>query len=488
MILEEIFEIVLSMSKKEKAFFVRYTKMYSSNANKRQYLLVYDKIYQQTQEGDFDEKKLFKSLQKKISLNNLNNYKKYLHQQLLQSLAIYHKNSTSSRSISNQIQIAQVLYEKGLINIVRRLIVKTKAKAQQLEDFMNLIQIINLQCNVAVSRKESYSLLKTERNLAIQQYDQVNDLQLLHKFCFELNAKESFLSKQNPKFEELYNHPLIQNEDLILSVKAEIYVYSIKAILLYMVYELKEARNYQFKILDLIIKNNIFESGRLATYQRILYLSFSIGDLETYKVYEKEMLNDPNYSAYMDHKKIRNRTLINYYRVSNNYTKGNDLLNKISVSYRNNNSQKINPLDSLFIADSILFLCHFKQYEKALTWINWGHSASFSIPYPRVKLIIKALELIIHIELKNNLLLPSLFSSFKRELKKQIVLGWFEKLLLNFFQKSFSIVNDKKIYQELIEQTHQESQKLDKENSNPIWIHFFDFKKYFKDKAVAIKK
>ena len=62
MILQEIFDIIANMNKKEKSFFVRYTKMYSSNSDKRQYILLYDQIYQQVQKGKFDEKKLLKKI------------------------------------------------------------------------------------------------------------------------------------------------------------------------------------------------------------------------------------------------------------------------------------------------------------------------------------------------------------------------------------------------------------------------------------------
>lgn len=482
MILQEIFELISNMSKKEKSFFVRYTKMYSNNSDKRHYILLYDKIYQQTQEGKLDEKKLLKQIGKKIDLKNFSNYKKYLHQQLLQSLVLHHKNATPSIATNNAIQTIQVLYNKGLHQIGSRLLKKTKVKVKRSEDFGSLIYILNLESNVTSSKNNSYDLLKTERDFAIQQYDQINELHLFNELCFALNVKECFFTRNDPRFEQLYNAPLLENEAALLSNKAKAYCYMTKSLLLFMACDFEKARLFQYKILDLIEEYKIIESSRVTVYQNIIYQSLFLEDFETYHYFEgkiqEDILHSPSTFKTISHQRI----LLFYYRIARKREEGLALLEAISPTYLSITSRPLNLLEAFLVAEIIPYLCTVKEYTLALNWTNFWHNLPTSGLLLRYKLVIKALEIIIHLELNNLLLVPHLLNSLKRELKKQITVNDFERILLDFFHKSCATPKDQKRQQELVKITLLKIENIGRQIKNPLWLQSFNFKNYLKDK------
>lgn len=482
MILQEIFDIISNMNKKEKSFFVRYAKMYSNDSDKRHYILLYDKIYQQTQDGRLNEKKLLKQIGSKIDLKNYSNYKRYLHQQLLQSLVIHHKNANSSMAINNAIQTIRVLYSKGLTSIGSRLLKKTKVKAKRLEDFGNLIYIINLQSNVTASKNNSYHLLKTERDLAIQQYDQINELHLFNERCFDLNVKECFFTLNDPRFKELYNNPLLADETKLLSNKAKAYFCMTKSLLLFMACQFEKARSFQYKILEIIEKQKIIESTLITVYQNIIYQSLFMDDFETYHFFadkmQKKVLETPSPFNMISHQ----RTLLFYYRIAQKHQEGMDLLDIIGPEYLEQTNRPLNLLESFLVTEVIPYLCTVKEYAIALNWINYWHNLPASNFIVRYKLVIKVLEIIVHLELNNFLLIPHLLNSLKRELKKQISIGGFERALIDFFNKSSSQFSDNQSYQNLIQSTLIKIENIGRFPKNTFWFQFFDFKKYLQQK------
>lgn len=482
MILQEIFDLIANMNKKEKSFFVRYTKMYSNNSDKRHYILLYDQIYQQVQKGKFDENKLLKRIEKKIGLKNLSNHKKYLHQQLLQSLVIYHKKANPSIVISNAIQAIQVLYNKGLTQIGNRLLRKAKTKTKKSEDFGNLIYVLNLESNITSSKNNSYDLLKTERDLAIQQFDQINELHLFNELCFDLNIKECFFAKDDPRFEELYYDPILKNEAGLLSNKAKLYCYMTKSLLLCMACDFEKSRFFQYKILEIIDDFKILESSLVPVYQNIIYHSIYLEDFETYHYYEKKMQAEMVHSVFKFKDLSYQRTSFFYYRIAKKHKEGMDLVAKLSTHYLSM-TRPLNLLEAFLVAEIIPFLCTIEEYTIALDWANFWHNLPTSDLLIRYKLVIKALEIIIHLELNNLLLVSNLLIHFKREIKKQISISDFEKILLDFFNKSCTLPNDKKSNQVLIKTTALKIEALDGQIKNPFWFRFFDFASYFKNKV-----
>lgn len=482
MILQEIFDLISNMSKKEKSFFVRYTKMYSHKSDKRYYILLYDLIYQQAQKGELDERKILKQIEKKIGLKNLGNYKKHLHQQLLQSLITYHKSTTPSLVINNSIQAIQILYNKGLTHIGNRLLKKVKAKTKKSEDFGNLIYVLNMESNTTSSKNHSYELLKTERDLAIQQYDQINELHLFNELCFDLNIKECFFAKDDPRFETLYYDPILKNETGLLSNKAKMYCYMTKSLLLFMACDFEKARLFQYKILAIIENFKILQSSLIPVYQNIIFQSIYLEDFEAYHHFEKKMQAEMVRSVFKFKVLSYQRTSFFYYRIAKKKQEGLDLLTTISAHYLSM-TRPLNLLEAFLVAEIIPFLCTVEEYTIALDWTNFWHRLPTSDLLIRYKLVIKALEIIIHLELKNLLLVSNLLVLFKKELKKQISISDFEKILLEFFDKSCTLPDHKRGIQALIQTTSLKIEALGGQIKNPFWFRFFDFSNHFKKKA-----
>jgi mRNA-degrading endonuclease YafQ of YafQ-DinJ toxin-antitoxin module len=150
-----------------------------------------------------------------------------LNKRILRCLNIYNTNLKNENfNLLQNIQNVEILIEKDEIEHARKLLMKTKKRAIEIEQFSTIIKILSVQENLEINTKDhdlvakSIDLAKSRRKYIdkIQNYFDYKNLKLaLFDIQYKLNGKA-----ENPEDYAVYlNNPLLKNRENALSCKAE---------------------------------------------------------------------------------------------------------------------------------------------------------------------------------------------------------------------------------------------------------------------------
>ena len=154
---DTLFQLVQSLEKAEKRHFKLYIKRSSAKEDLKIIRLfdALDKL------SEYDEKQLLKTLND-ITKPQLSNLKTHLYRQLLASLRLLKTNENIDLKLSEQLDNARLLYNKGLklqsLHILEK--AKEMAKANQKMNF--LVQVISLEKKIETLHITRSSLEKTQ--------------------------------------------------------------------------------------------------------------------------------------------------------------------------------------------------------------------------------------------------------------------------------------------------------------------------------------
>lgn len=482
MLLRETFEIISAMNKREKSFFKRYCKLYSNNLNSRNYLLLYEEIQKQVKNKCFDEAKLMKVIQKKMDSKYFNNAKQYLHQQLLNSLLSYHKTNDPDLKISNMIQTSMILQKKNLFTTGMRILGKAKKEALTKEEIPHLLSVLNITSSmINFNEKDFDKNLREEAQYALQQYDELNRALLICNQCTRLFISEFTLHPKDARIPKLYKNDLLKKDWKFSTNKAKIYALSARIVLAMMTGNFKEIIPYEKTIVSISKESGLLENMLIKSYRNIINVAIQLKDEAIYQEYKTRLI-ELDLSNFVWYSTFLNQIEISYCRVFNKKTKGLELVEKFKERYWGEIALEVDPSEALFIIYIICFLCQVEEYQAALDWVLFWYNAPYTHLYSKRRLVVKTMELIIHTELENYLLIPSLNNALKRDMQKQLTLEAFEKLLLSFFYKQDGSLIKKEEKQMLYTSTYKSFTSIDLSQHHHFWFQLFDFKQYFQNK------
>ncbi len=154
---DTLFQLIHSLEKSEKRHFKLYIKRSSAKEDLK-IIRLFDALDKQP---EYDEKHLLKTL-KDFTKPQLSNLKTHLYKQLLASLRLLKTNENVDLKLSEHLDNARLLYNKGLklqsLNILER--AKELAKANQKMNF--LVQVISLEKKIETLHITRSSLEKTQ--------------------------------------------------------------------------------------------------------------------------------------------------------------------------------------------------------------------------------------------------------------------------------------------------------------------------------------
>ena len=218
---DEIFQLINSMSDKEKRFFRKKYILFIADEDNN-YLKLFDEISKQTDESeDYDEKKIKEGSYSGKFIKNLSFHKNYLYNTLLNSLALYNKESKDIFNVRNLITQAEILSDKLLYDQSLKILKRAKKITHEKDLLNNQYEIINAERLIGkyTNTAEEYTA-KSEMFFA----DQKNIIELQKNLLdyYVLNEKvgiflRSFGSgrvrdKEDLKeFDKTFDNPLLKN-------------------------------------------------------------------------------------------------------------------------------------------------------------------------------------------------------------------------------------------------------------------------------------
>lgn len=133
---DKLFQLIKAMSPSEKRYFTVFTSKQSSDKNNHQQL--FDAIEKQQ---EFDEELIKKSLKSKVLINNLSIGKIRLYDVVLRSLDSYHSNSSIDAQLKRTLHCAEILYKKSLYDQSQKLLEGAKKQAYKYDKHTSLLEI-----------------------------------------------------------------------------------------------------------------------------------------------------------------------------------------------------------------------------------------------------------------------------------------------------------------------------------------------------------
>ncbi len=152
---EDLFQLVQSMSKSEKRYFVLDAKKSGRSASR--YLSLFDAMNSME---DYDEDKLKRQFPK-----NLSSDKAYLYEAILRSMRDYRSKNSKAAQVKERLMDARYLYERGLYEQSTGRIMEAKAMASELQDQFTLLEI---------NKEEQISLFDRRAKVQLEHIEKLN--------------------------------------------------------------------------------------------------------------------------------------------------------------------------------------------------------------------------------------------------------------------------------------------------------------------------
>lgn len=493
---DHLFELIKSLSKSEK----RYFKLQISRhviGDQNNYARLFDYL---DKSESYDETAIFKHFKKETFINHFSIAKRRLYDQILSALDAFHAGNSIDAQLYKMMHGTDILYKKSLYSQASRLLNSAYKLALKHERNTILLEIENKQQQL-LEVKHYSSINKAELNeIRKRTNDVLNQIRLKaelwlikSKLFVELNKKGLLRDKQHREQLEDYHIQITQlviHSDLSISnnylfhhIEAAYYFavddytnsiihlsHNLK-LLENNLFLLKEFPNYYFGTLT----NAIYVHERLGEYEKANKL---LEKLKTFPVtFGLDLSEDLSLKLFLSISSIELSLLTS----RGEFSQAEKVIPVIE-SGLNLYEDKITVQRRLFFAYKFAGIyIGLTDFSEALKWVNQILNTPNVDNNDDIIAYTHILNLIVHLELKNDQLLPYTIKNTQRYLKTRNRLYPFEQIILRFisgFNKARMDFNEQNAWENL----YQELLELQKNESYQTISEYFDFETWVKSK------
>lgn len=218
-----LFQLISSLTQTEK----RYLKLFLQNnvhGESENYTRLFEAIDKQTV---YDESKL-------KGFAHLAVMKVRLEETIMRSLRDYHSEKSVNVKLKADIRSVEILFDKGLLELAKRQIAKSKKIAEDFEEFLALYELLRWELKIAnaqsftlVSEQELRALYK-EADACLEKVINANQYALFSDSIYFRIRRSGFFRNEAEykKFASLAKDPLLRSESKALSSEAKYYFHS----------------------------------------------------------------------------------------------------------------------------------------------------------------------------------------------------------------------------------------------------------------------
>jgi len=242
---DDLKSLIESLSKAEKRHFYQYLK--SQNHQESPYYLELFKALSGTESQ-------LAQLPEMVSRKAFSNAKIRLYQQLMQSLSIYHQNSSTELSVQHMICEIEILYDRGLPEQSIILLRKAQKTAAGQENFGLMLQLLTWERKINIisdtPTRNKLDITTEERNI-FENFDEVNTLESIFSKVIDIKKKYGYVKGAARKSLDqivLKNHKL-DAENKIQSRRGIYYFNFIHSLYNWLTLDHKKAYQYSKKLL-----------------------------------------------------------------------------------------------------------------------------------------------------------------------------------------------------------------------------------------------
>jgi len=490
-----LFDLIHSLTKSEK----RYFKLLSSRhaiGGENNYIVLFDAIDKQSV---YDEDKLFKSFKGEAFLNRFSITKKRLYDHILSSLDAFHRINSTEAQLHKMLHSFDILFEKSLYDQSRRVLRSAEKLAEKNE--MHEILLLIVKKERKLIETEGNELASNDRinQISIKLNNSTDSILLLERIwkvksqLFVLLSKKGIARNQEEiqAFSSICE-PILKelNVDFKLSIEIQYLLFHTLSAYYYAVGDMENSFKQLRSNLALFEKEkgliSIEANKQVSVFTNAIYVADRLGFHKESTKYLTQLKKFANSIEPNEDLTIKLFSSISSIEFSLFIRKGDfEGAKKIAEKVETQLIQfdaKITPLRKAFLEFKMAVTAFGSQdYSKALQWVNQILNNAELDKTEDIVGFTQLLDLLIHIELNHDKLLPYSLKSTMRFFKTRNRLYDFEKMFLQFIGKLIKC-EDRFEIESLWEELYNDLATITDNTFESIVLEYFDFKSWAESK------
>ena len=479
----KLFNLIKSLSGSEKRYFKVFVSSRQSDKESK-YTRLFDAIEEQ---NELDEEALKKRIyaDEKIESRKYSELKSYLYDLILKSLHGYDEKTSIDFRLKNLLQNVRVLYKRSHYLECMEMLAKAKKLAYRYENFICVVEILSWEKQVAYAQ-ENIEFLDSQLDRIDEEekdcLEQVRNISTYRNILYQLiisRRKDAVLRSELKvkKLNTIMGNPVLEKIEQARSHRARILYYRIYSNYSYSILKYNNFYEYSLQLVELmetrkdLLKEEV--SGYIFAMTNLMLACGLLGKytelesyLEDFKSIKVQTLDD-ELRVFKLYNNLKFRLCI----VSGEFEEGLKALKKHLKETKKYDPQSFERGTFYFQYFYIYF--GIEDYEKALEYLNQWLNLPRSVEREDLQSLARILNLIIHYEMDNSILLEYLIRSTYRFLKKRNRAFEFEKQILNFIQKAIKIQSKKEL-KKAFQNLKEDFEKLLEIPSEKVMLQYFD--------------
>jgi hypothetical protein len=425
---DKLYRLVQSLSPAEKRYFRIFIRGKTERDSK--YLQLFEAM---ASHADFHEEKFKSRIYKNapIESKKFSELKAYLYELILKCLQSFDEQHSVEYRISQLLQSTTVLYKRGHYHDCRELLQKARKIAVRFECFSYQLEIIRWEKQLAYTQMDADFLDKNLEQLHFEEsraLEQLSNAALYRKAFFEVYAtvkREALLRNKDrqQKLQELVAGAAFESLDQAISHRAR--VQQLRTLNLYHYASLEQEKFYETGnlLIELIESQPHFLTDNIADYIAALSnQGLACGLLKKYeevRVCMKKLRELKPLTA-DDRRKIHRQYYTNFLALCT-YS-GDFEVAKREMIYCQEEAAAFDPRDyetASFLYQYALISFGCGEFDNALHYLNQWNNQPRSVEREDLQSVARMFTLILHLEMRNTVLLESLLRAATRFLKKK---------------------------------------------------------------------
>lgn len=486
---DHLHRLIKSLSKPEK----RYFKIFSSRhtlGEVNNYQVLFDAIDKME---EYDEEQLKKKFTGQAFLNQFSIAKNRLYEQVLRSLDSFHSNSSIDAELKKLIHCAEILYKKTLYHQSHKLLKSARKLAEKYEKHTTLLEIsmwekmlIEKDNYTETGERELQEIHEADR-LTLAKISNYNDFwNIKSRLFYILNRKGKVRSEDGlSSFKSIIDTVLLKSEDAALYHETKYLYYHIYSAYYFGIGDYENSYLHLKKNVELIENNtekfNEEPNVYFSVLTNLIYIASRLKKYDEVTSHIEKLRSLPEKLALKRNEDLDIKLFSSTYSIeltlyitTGDFEKGIQLVPIIEgglLLY----GDKINNVRKAYLLLNIAIL-YFgeKKYSEALKWINTLLNNINIDKSEDIHCFAQLLNMIIHLELGNQRLVPYALKSAHRYLSLRNRVYKFENSFLHFINRILKAKDKKeetKVYAELLDQLKE----IENDPFEKTAFEYFDF-------------
>lgn len=439
----KLFQLIKSLTGSEKRYFKIFVNPTKDKHNK--YIQLFDLIDNQS---IFEEEKLIKKIygKEKIESRKYSELKAYLYDLILKSLQGFDEKTSIDYRLKGMLLSVRALFKRSHYNDCIELLHKAKKLAIKHEQHAIILEILSWEKKIGYARSDmefigkNLSRIMEEEERYQEKLNNLNSYRnIFLKLLVALRKDVIRRGKIKEKVNELMDDPILLNEDQARSNLAKVLFHRIYAFYHYANSDIQKYYSTNKYLLELMESIPHYLKEDLSEYISVIgNYSVSCANLGKFDEVEQVLNKLDSLRPITRDNQLHIHRLFYTYSLKLCLTKGDF---EKGVTAIESIPKKV-LLEDRFVFENASFyfncFCLYfgrENYSESLTYLNKWLGIPRKGERKDLQSLAKVLNLIIHYEMNNQMLIDSIIRSNTRYLSKQEGTFQFERILIAFFSK-----------------------------------------------------